>query len=192
MHPEKADTRKTVTINQNTALHQSTSQFDTVVLPTAKIPVIASDGSILKCREQKSLEEQTNQLHTVTLLKTDINLNCFWELEEVQLPRKNDRRNSTCEAHHRHHKTSQRWKVYCDIPFKQRRRALGDSFVQAKGRLLSLERRLTAISLVHSKYRAFINEFMDLGHLEEIPADEVDKPSCEIHYLPHHCVFNNT
>ena len=30
---------------------------------------------------------------------------------------------------------------------------------------------------------------MDLGHLEEIPADEVDKPSCETYYLPHHWVF---
>ena len=50
LHPEMVDTRKTVPINQNTALHQSTSQFDTVVLPTAIIPVIASDCSILKCR----------------------------------------------------------------------------------------------------------------------------------------------
>ena len=30
---------------------------------------------------------------------------------------------------------------------------------------------------------------MDLCHLEEIPADEVDKPSCETYYLPNHCVF---
>ena len=47
---EKAETRKTVPINQNTALHQSISQFDTVVLSTAIISVIASDCSILKCR----------------------------------------------------------------------------------------------------------------------------------------------
>ena len=45
LHPEKADTRKTVPIHQNTALHQSTSQFDPAI-----IPVIVSDGSILKCR----------------------------------------------------------------------------------------------------------------------------------------------
>ena len=48
LHPENADTRKTVPINQITALHQPTSQFDSVIRPTAIIPDIASDGSILK------------------------------------------------------------------------------------------------------------------------------------------------
>ena len=76
-------------------------------------------------------------------------------------------------------------------PFKQTQRALNDSFVQAKRRLLSLERRLTTNPQLHEKYEAFIKEFIDLGHLEEIPADEVDKPSCETYYLPHRCVFKD-
>ena len=63
LQPEMVDTRKTVPINQNTALHQSTSQFDTVVLPTAIIPVIASDGSISKCR---ALLDSSAQLSMMT------------------------------------------------------------------------------------------------------------------------------
>ena len=38
------------------------------------------------------------------------------------------------------------------LPFKQPQRALSDSFVQAKRRFLSLERRLTANPQLHEKY----------------------------------------
>ena len=324
LHPEMVDTRKTVPFNQNTALHQSTSQFDTVVLPTAIIPVIKSDGSILKCRalldsgaqlrmmtedcaqrlqlkrtpasmrlngivssqnisssigifkiqtpcvptfevkalvrpnlsqflpthsfkvqgcfqsrsinladpefmESRQIDlilgsdvyehvvldgklqednrlhlrntifgwvvsgkflEQTNQVHTVTVLKTDIDLKRFWELEEVQLPQKMTEEEIQCEQHFIDTtKQAEYGRFIVKLPFKQPQRTLSDSFVQAKRRFLSLERRLTANPQLHEKYRAFIKEFMDLGHLEEIPADEVDKPSCETYYLPHHCVF---
>ena len=58
-----ADTRKTVPINQKTAMHQSISQLDTVVLPTAIVPVIASDGSISKCR---ALVDSGAQLRMMT------------------------------------------------------------------------------------------------------------------------------
>ena len=323
LHPEMVDTRKTLPINQNTSLHQSTSQFDTVVLPIAIIPVIASDGSILKCRalldsgaqlsmmtedcaqrlqlkrtpnsmrlngivssqnisssvvifkiqtpcvpffevkalvrpnlsqflpthsfkvkgcfqsrsinladpefmesrqfdlilgsdvyehvvldgklqEDNSLHlrntifgwvvsgkilEQKNQVHTVTVLETDIDLKRFWELEEVQLPQKMTEE-IQCEQHFIDTtKQDEDGRFIVKLPFKQPQRALSDSFVQAKRRFLSLERRLTANPQLHEKYRAFIKEFMDLGHLGEFPADEVDKPSCETYYFPHHCVF---
>ena len=70
--------------------------------------------------------------------------------------------------------------------------AFGDSFKQARLRFEAQERRLQRNPGVKEQYKAFIKEFEDMGHLEEVPPDELDN-GCENHYyLPHHAVFKES
>ena len=66
---------------------------------------------------------------------------------------------------------------------------LGESLTQAESRFKSLERRLDRNPDLRKRYSDFINEFISLGHMEVIPQEEINKPSNEVYYLPHHCVF---
>ena len=119
--------------------------------------------------------ETTSAVNSVTILKTDIDLR-FWEIEEVHSPKQLTAEEMQCEQHFL--ETTQeaedgRFKV--KLPFKPEVSKLGESFTQARRRFMSLERRLIADPELHERYRIFIREFMDLGHLEEVPLNEIDK-----------------
>ena len=134
--------------------------------------------------------ETTSAVNSVTILKTDIDLRKFWEIEEVHSPKQPTAEEMQCEQHFL--ETTQeaedgRFKV--KLPFKPEVSKLGESFTQARRRFMSLERRLIADPELHERYRIFIREFMDLGHLEEVPLNEIDKDPSQLYYLPHHCVF---
>uniref|UniRef100_A0A023F0J1 Putative bel12 ag transposon polyprotein n=1 Tax=Triatoma infestans TaxID=30076 RepID=A0A023F0J1_TRIIF len=73
------------------------------------------------------------------------------------------------------------------LPFKENPASLGNSAEGALSRFLSLERRLIKNPKVYSQYRAFMQEYVDLGHMCEVM--ERDNPSESICYLPHHPVF---
>ena len=66
---------------------------------------------------------------------------------------------------------------------------LGESLTQAESRFESLERRLDRNPDLRKRYSNFIKEFISLDHMEVIPQEEINKPSNEVYYLPHHCVF---
>ena len=66
---------------------------------------------------------------------------------------------------------------------------LGESLTQDESRFKSLERRLDRNPDLRKRYSDFINEFISLDHMEVIPQEEINKPSNEVYYLPHHCVF---
>ena len=74
------------------------------------------------------------------------------------------------------------------LPFKPNSQ-LGDSLAQAKRRFNNLERRLEQNTELKDRYTAFIDEFLDIGHMEYIPPGEIEKPVDSVYYLPHHCVF---
>ena len=72
------------------------------------------------------------------------------------------------------------------MPLKSGDFRLGQSKGLAMRRFLSLERKLLHDPALHEKYSHFIKEFIELRHLEKVPAKELDNP---YHfYLPHHCV----
>ena len=66
---------------------------------------------------------------------------------------------------------------------------LGESLTHAESRFKSLERLLDGNPDLRKRYSDFINEFISLDHMEGIPQEEINKPSNEVYYLPHHCVF---
>ena len=62
----------------------------------------------------------------------------------------------------------------------------------ATRRFMLIENRLSKNMKLKADYSAFIKEFIDLGHLELVPSDEVHQPTGNFAYLPHHAVFKES
>ena len=82
-------------------------------------------------------------------------------------------------------------KFVVPLPKREDGKPLGGSRSQVLRRFLSLEHSL------HSKHQfeefsEVIQEYLDLGHAELVPADDLNKPSSEVFYLPMHAVHKAT
>ncbi|XP_062704300.1 uncharacterized protein LOC134286664 [Aedes albopictus] len=69
-------------------------------------------------------------------------------------------------------------------------RQLGDSRSTAMRRFLSLERRLDQNVHLKQMYSEFIHEYLRMGHMEEVVADEEDAALPQ-YFIPHHCVIKS-
>lgn len=79
--------------------------------------------------------------------------------------------------------------VVC-LPRKLTVDELGSTLAMATSRFLSLERRLQSDRIKREEYIKFINEYIELGHMEEvIHEDTIPTPS---YYLPHHAVMKSS
>ena len=78
------------------------------------------------------------------------------------------------------------------LPLKNEIGELGDSQQQARRRLRSLLHRLQKQPDLYRRYNEFINEFIKLGHMEEVSAKEMLLPIEKSYYLSHHCVFKDS
>ena len=117
----------------------------------------------------------------------------FWELEEVQ-PALSARslEETACEQHYNattYVDADNRKVVF--LPFKPKG-ILSNSKYTAFKHLNSLEAKLQKDQLLYDNYRTFIKEFVDLGHLELVPSDELEIAAEKSFYLPHHCVFKES
>ncbi|XP_029347204.1 uncharacterized protein LOC100569539 [Acyrthosiphon pisum] len=72
------------------------------------------------------------------------------------------------------------------LPFIRDPSVLGDSRFMAQQRFYNLERKLLKNPSLASDYKDFMNEYLELGHMEE--AQDTD---CPTYYLPHHSVFKS-
>ncbi|UYV79200.1 hypothetical protein LAZ67_17001487 [Cordylochernes scorpioides] len=61
--------------------------------------------------------------------------------------------------------------------------------INALKRFLSLERKLQKSPNILKQYCDFMDEYILINHMELIPSDELDTPSGQCYYIPHHCVF---
>ena len=111
----------------------------------------------------------------------------FWELEIVPIKKHLTAEEAACEKHF-DDTTIQKpdCRFVVQLPFRSNGIKLGHSSASALKRFFSLERKLNANRQLKRKYIAFIQEFIDLGHMELIPEIELDNPNC--YYLPRHCV----
>ena len=136
--------------------------------------------------------KQPNHAGTIANTSLCINdtfdLKQFWELEEVPKANKYTSEEIACEKHFQETTTFENNRFTVQMPFKSDAPALGDTYVQAKRRFLSLEKRLEAHPTLRKGYSDFIHEFINLEHLELVPEDEILKPDSQINFLPHHCV----
>ena len=112
----------------------------------------------------------------------------FWALEEVTPAEAETtcNRANVCEEHFQQNTTiGTDGKFVVRLPFKNKPIVLGDSFAQAKRRLLSLERRLVRSPEIYEQYREFLAEYCKLQHMEAVDSNDL----CKVrYYIPHSCV----
>ncbi|XP_021958928.1 uncharacterized protein LOC110854790 [Folsomia candida] len=76
------------------------------------------------------------------------------------------------------------------LPFKNPRPSLGSSLNIAMKRLHFLERRLQANPSARKEYNKFMQEYEDLGHMEEVqPVDSDSGSTC---YIPHQFIIKES
>ena len=119
----------------------------------------------------------------------DNELKRFWEIEEC--PRKPNLSPDEQLVEQHFDDTTKRkpdGRFVVDLPRSNSTMPLGESLSQAKTRFLTQEKRLRANPKLAEQYAAFIKEFQDLGHLEQVPTDEIDINATMHFYMPHHAV----
>ena len=102
--------------------------------------------------------------------ESNTNLQQSWEIEEVPERKRWTPEELKCEEHFK--ATTKRrpdGRFVVKLLFKEEIGLLGDSLQQARRRLRSLLYRLERNPELYKKYNNFINEFLNLGHMEEVP-----------------------
>lgn len=111
----------------------------------------------------------------------------FWEMEESYHDQKPlTPMEKRCEEHFQ--ATTRRdstGRYIVRLPFERETSLLGHSKELAIKRFHSLEARLNKHPQLKTEYHAFIDEYIQLNHMEEVKPDAAD----ERYYIPHHCVL---
>ena len=143
---------------------------------------------------QGSLKQQVKDI-SVNFLEVDgeFSLEKFWALENVPNVPLRSKEEKQCEDHFTNTTTRDVDGLFVvKLPFKTDVSQLGDSLSAAERRFKSLESKLDRDVPLKKRYCDFINEFMDLKHMEEVPPGEIEIDSSKVFYLPHHCVFKES
>lgn len=135
-----------------------------------------------------SNKQSTTAISCVTQVQLDGLLRRFWEQEETEQKRILSDDDAMCEAiYNRTTKRGDDGRYIVELPFRQGGRELGVSQNGAVRRLQQMERRGEQYPQMYEGYKQFMATYLNLGHMEAIPADQIDThPHC---YLPHHAVF---
>ncbi|XP_055711546.1 uncharacterized protein LOC129806797 [Phlebotomus papatasi] len=162
---------------------------------------------ILKGKEDEPIAQLTifgwivagkveGQPQKITSLHTQCNLDetlkRFWETENVPRERKKlytDEEKHAEEHFSKTHSRDETGRYVVRLAFKDKHDALGDSSSAAMARLYAMERRFARNPQFHTDYKKFMDEYKDLGHMEEVPPEELIKPDAEKYILPHQAVL---
>ncbi|XP_058456570.1 uncharacterized protein LOC131433967 [Malaya genurostris] len=119
----------------------------------------------------------------------------FWTIEELSEKPQRSQEEKDCEAHFQHTITRDDTGRYMA---RYPKRAgfyemIGDSKETARRRFLQIERRLGKDANLRKHYNAFMQEYIDLGHMKAVGmVDEIPKTEKTVCYLPHHPVFKES
>lgn len=124
--------------------------------------------------------------HAIAEPNLDV-LRMFWELEEV--PGKKEiltveERTVVRHFQERHRRTTE-GRFIVPLPKKPDAPHIGESRTQAVRRFCNLERSLNAHKSF-TKVDEVIQDYLDLGHAEKVPVDDLDKDTCILHLLHAH------
>ncbi|XP_074655513.1 uncharacterized protein LOC141909044 [Tubulanus polymorphus] len=125
-----------------------------------------------------------------TTTSTDYLLKCFWEIENIPSTAALSQEEKICENHFEEttvRNSDGRYTV--SLPFRDGT-TLGESRTQAVNRQKALERRLDYNPQLKQEYCKTVTEYIELGHAELV--NNVLKDSCDVYYLPHHCVLKES
>ena len=117
-----------------------------------------------------------------------LQLQQFWEVEEISSARTLTPAEEECEKHflETHYRDAE-GRFVVRLPFSRTAEFPGSRSI-AKTRFLQTESRMRKDSKLSSAYLKFMQEYLDLGHMEPAPDDTL----CEMtktFYMPHHGIF---
>ena len=132
---------------------------------------------------------QVTTFHVVTESSNDI-LHKFWELEEQpkEIPLLSHEEREVVRHFESNH---YRGKFVVPLPRNNTCKPIGESSTQAVRRFISLEKALHS----NGRFKAFetvMSEYMDLGHAEPVPFEDLEKPPHHVFYLPMHAVYKQS
>ena len=138
--------------------------------------------------EACSPASQVTTCHIMCTTGDDM-LRKFWEVQESPMSETSlsPEEKSAVQHFKVNHSRTEGGRFVVPLPRKENCKPLGESRSQAVRRFLSLERTL------HSKnqfgaFRAVMNEYLELGHAESVPQDDLNKAPSKVFYLPMHAV----
>ncbi|XP_055680312.1 uncharacterized protein LOC129788362 [Lutzomyia longipalpis] len=122
----------------------------------------------------------------------DDSLKKFWMSENVPSDKKKcyTKEEQFCEDHFaKTHTRDESGRYVVELAFKEDHEELGDSSKAALARLQTMERRFARDPEFKAEYIKFMNEYLQLGHMEEVPYDQLYKPHNKRYFLPHQAVL---
>ncbi|XP_055840650.1 uncharacterized protein LOC129908278 [Episyrphus balteatus] len=148
-------------------------------------------GGVPKLRSDANQEVKCFTIRLLFALAFD--LERFWRLEEVHWEPVLSVEEQQAEEHFvTTHSRALDGRYVVQLPFKKNYESnLCDSFSIALSRLHSMERRFASNPELKAQYNSFLNEYLALGHMEEVPQHEIVQPPSNCYYLPHHAVIKN-
>lgn len=133
------------------------------------------------------LASEKKRPKSVTCLAINQQLAKFWEIEEVRSLPKLSKADQFCEDHFMANTTrDDEGQFVVKVPFKDNLQNLGQSREMSKKRFLSIEKKLINNPKLHKEYSDFMDEYEQLGHMEEISESLI--PEEVSYYIPHHAV----
>lgn len=135
--------------------------------------------------------QNTNQNKSFFVNQISDNLNRFWELENISIPSDIPQiTQQSCEETFISTTTRKDdGRFVVTIPLKQSPECLGQSYNQAKNRFLNIEKRFKSDPTYKQQYLAFMQEYLDLGHMTKNTNRNIQTPS---YYIPHHGIIRNS
>ncbi|GBM79999.1 hypothetical protein AVEN_203766-1, partial [Araneus ventricosus] len=113
----------------------------------------------------------------------------FWEIENIERESEISvtKEAEICEEHFlKNYSRTETGKFMVKMPFKEDPSCLGESRKKAEKCLNSLWNRLRREPKLCELYKIFMQEYLHMGHMEEVT--EYEDPDVN-YYIPHHCVF---
>ncbi|GBO38712.1 hypothetical protein AVEN_153711-1 [Araneus ventricosus] len=113
----------------------------------------------------------------------------FWEIKNIERESEISvtREAEICEEHFlKNYSRTETGKFMVKMPFKEGPSCLGESRKKAEKCLNSLWNRLRREPKLCELYKNFMQEYLHMGHMEEII--EYEEPDIN-YYIPHYCVF---
>ncbi|XP_050520379.1 uncharacterized protein LOC126893882 [Daktulosphaira vitifoliae] len=122
-------------------------------------------------------------------------IEAFWEIEELDTKQYFPTEEETlCTEHFNKNTTrNNNGRFIVRLPFRNNGQ-LGYSYYSALRQFLSLENRLIKDSSLYDKYKLFMREYKELGHMKCIGSVNKDKDEinrADYYYLPHSYVLND-
>ena len=117
----------------------------------------------------------------------------FWEIEEAPTNTLSmtPQEQYVVKHFHDNHSRTEEGRYVVPLPKKETTDQIGESRSQAVRRFLSMERTLRYKGRFHTVDHV-IKEYMELGHAEVVPAQDLGKDVSQVFYMPIHVVYKDT